>query len=162
MKWTSIAGAIVVAMLVGNIETAYAQPDKLDPVVSELDGRVRDFFERVSHAETGTAFQRILKGSTLAQQTEAVETLVTKTNELKKKYGEYRKSERISAKRVGEDVVLMRYLYKCEQYPVVWYFTFYRTPPRGNITATEIHAAASNWRVIAVRFDTDLDALDRP
>ena len=56
---------------------------------------------------------------------------------------------------IGNDLVLMKYLYKCETFPVVWYFTFYRTSPRGERTAD----TGDSWRVIIVRFDTELELL---
>jgi hypothetical protein len=91
----------------------------------------------------------------LAKQTEAVKTLIDKTNELKAKYGECRKFERIAARRVGEDLVMLKYLYKCEDFPVVWYFTFYRTPSRSDVALTD----SGSWRAIIVRLDTDLESL---
>ena len=48
----------------------------------------------------------------------------------------------------------MRYLYKCENFPVVWHFTFYRTPGAG-----DARAKGAAWRVVAVRFDTELEQL---
>jgi hypothetical protein len=53
---------------------------------------------------------------------------------------------------IGRDLVLLRYLYKGENFPVVWYFTFYRTTAAGE-------TGPGTWRTIAVRFDTDLELL---
>jgi hypothetical protein len=129
--------------------------DRPDPVVDLLDGKVKQFLEAVSVGEAQTAYQKLLAGSQLAKQTEAVKTLVDKTRELKARYGEYRTFERIAVKRVGNDLVLLKYLYKCEHFPVIWYFTFYRTPQRAE-TASD---SMGTWLVVIVRFDTELEKL---
>jgi hypothetical protein len=90
----------------------------------------------------------------LAKQDKALKQLTDKTKQLQTEYGRYRGYEQIAAKRIGEDLVLLRYLYKCEHFPVVWYFTFYRTSTPG-----EPLRGSGDWRVITVRFDTKLELL---
>jgi hypothetical protein len=156
MKHQPFGGASFLSLLIGCVAVSAASAqEKPDPVLELLDGKVKQFLEAVSMGEAQSAYQRLLAGSPLAKQTDAVKTLVEKTQGLKFKYGEYRTFERIAAKRVGSDLVLMKFLYKCEQFPVIWYFTFYRTPQR-------IEGAAETsgaWRAVIVRFDTDLERL---
>ena len=128
--------------------------DPSDPVVAALTARVSQFLEGVSLGTTQAAYQELLAGSILLQQAEAVEALVKKTEELDERYGQYREFELIDARRVGKDLVLLKHLYKCESFPVVFYFAFYRTP-RSDIPAEK----NNNWRVIIVRFDTKLELL---
>ena len=52
--------------------------------------------------------------------------------------------------------LLLKYLFKCEAFPVVWYFTYYRDFSHSR-TASE----DENWVIIAVRFDTQLELLDQ-
>ena len=151
--WVAAWLLLVVAGTWGG-RVAWAQ-ETPDPVINALDARVSQFLEGVSLGTAQQACQELLAGSQLLKQTKAVEALVQRTNELKGKYGEYRAFERIAAKRVGSDLVLLRYLYKCENFPVVWYFSFYRTPPRGDIPAEN----SNHWRAITVRFDTQLELL---
>jgi hypothetical protein len=125
-----------------------------DPEIDALDRKVRQFFEGVSADDAQAAFGQLLAGSQLAKQTEAFKALVDKTRELKTKYGDCRNYEQVAVKRIGKDVVVLKYLYQCEQFPVVWYVTFYRSPQRGD-SAEEGNA----WRVIILRFDTDLESL---
>ena len=80
--------------------------------------------------------------------------LIAKTDQLHELYGPYRGFEAIAARRAGKDLVFLRYLYKCENFPVVFYFTFYRTPRGEPPTET-----SNSWRVIIVRFDTELELL---
>jgi len=120
----------------------------------KLAARVSQFLEGVARGETQTAYEELLRGSQLITQTEAVEALVEKTGRISGQYGQYRAFEQVDVKQIGSDLVLMRYLYKCENFPVVWYFTFYRTPAPG-----ELSAENDTWRVITVQFDTRLERL---
>ena len=45
----------------------------------------------------------------------------------------------------------MKYLFKCEKFPVVWYFTYYRDFSRAG--------GEDYWVVISVRFDTQVELL---
>ena len=59
---------------------------------------------------------------------------------------------------LGKDLVLLRYLYKCDNFPVVWHIAYYRDQREPRL------GEASNGessRVISIRFDTDLEALVR-
>ena len=49
--------------------------------------------------------------------------------------------------------MLVRYLLKCEKFPVIWHVVFYRNFARA-AGATE-----DTWVVISVRFDTQVEAL---
>lgn len=146
-------GLCALAMCLLDAATAPAQ-EPADPVVTALAARVSQFLEGVSLGSTQAAYQELLAGSILIQQAEAVEALVKKTEEIPGRYGRYREFEVIGARRVGKDLVLLKYLYKCENFPVVFYFTFYRTP-RSDVPAEK----NNNWRVIIVRFDTKLELL---
>ncbi len=138
----------------GRISPGQQIPTKTDPVLVALDAKIGQFLEGVSAGQAQNAYQELLAGSQLARQEKAVKELIDKTNDLQKKYGPYREFERIAAKRVGSDLVLLKYLYKCENFPVVWYFTFYRTPTPG-----EAPPKSSTWRVVTLRFDTELELL---
>ncbi len=132
--------------------------DPVDPVVEQLHEKVSQFLEGISHGSGSSgskAFEIFLAGSPLSKKTADREALIKSTAELTVRFGDYRSFEQISAKRIGKDLVLMKYLYKCETFPVVWYFTFYRAPSRGERSAD----TTDSWRVIIVRFDTELELL---
>ncbi|MBI2827497.1 MAG: hypothetical protein HYX69_22710 [Planctomycetia bacterium] len=132
-----------------------------DPAVAALAARASVFFESVSEDKIQEAFATLLAGSQLAKgdRQEQLTLLMKKTRDLATNYGPYRNHERIAARRVGSDLVVLKYLYKCENYPVVWYIVYYRDQrePRG----TEAASALDTWRVVTLRFDTDLEALAR-
>jgi hypothetical protein len=129
-------------------ETALA-----DPVVGKLHEKVTRFLDSVAEGKESAAFDDLLVGSQLLEQAGAVRALVDKSKEIVDRYGAHRESEQISAKRIGKDVVLMKYLYKCEKFPVVWHVTYYRDFSRTNT------APDDRWVVISVRFDTQVEAL---
>ncbi len=133
---------------------SFGQPAAEEPVseLDKLDATVKTFLEGVSANLAEKAYQELLAGTQLLKQ-DAFKDLVDKTADLTK-YGKCHAFERIGVRSVGEDLMLLKYLYKCKQYPVVWYFSFYRTP---------VDAAAGSekgaWRVVSVRFDTRLELL---
>ena len=92
----------------------------------------------------------ILADGPLAGRTEAIDRLVARFEEIQKDSGKYSMAESILEKRVGTDLILLKFLYKAENYPVVWYFTFYRRP-----------SDKTKWIVISLRFDTRLEQLER-
>jgi hypothetical protein len=147
-------GILTVAACLMSGQISWGQ-ETVDPVVEQLHEKVSLFLESISHGSALNAFEKFLIGSPLLKKTADSRALVKKTGEFTGLYGEYRAFERISAKRIGNDLVLMKYLYKCETFPVVWYFTFYRTPPRGERPADTV----GSWRAIIVRFDTELELL---
>ncbi|MGD9723228.1 MAG: hypothetical protein AB7O59_17985 [Pirellulales bacterium] len=131
---------------------AQDERDFTDPIIGKLDNRVTQFLNSVAAGTPSAAFGELLAGSRLLEQEAAVKTLVDKAKEIPDRYGAYRESEQLSAKRLGKDLVLLKYLFKCERFPVIWYFAFYRETSR----ATN---GDDNWVVIAVRFDTQVDTL---
>ena len=143
--------AAVLALTAGSLR---AQEKRFDEVIEALDGRVKFFLEEVKSGKSEAAYEKLLSGSQLLKQTDGLKTQVAKTDALEALYGQYKGFERIADRRVGSDLVLLRYLYKCERFPVVWYFAFYRTPE-----ATPSAKDNGDWRAILVRFDTNLDAL---
>lgn len=128
--------------------------EAVDPVISKLDDEIATFLQSVAEKDEKRAFDRLLLGSQLHEQTSAVEQMLEKVGQFERSYGKHQESERISQKRVGKDLVLLTYLYKCKDFPVVWHFKFYRDYNRATLMND-----SNNWVVIGVRFDTELDAL---
>ncbi len=138
-------------------QAALAQ-EATDPIIEELHGRAAAFLEEVSQDRTEVAYQELLRDSPLLKQfeeSEQMKKLIEKTKELKGKYGECRKIERVVERKIGTNLILLRYLYQCEVFPVVWHFVFYRVPPRSDISSP----ADQPWRLVVVRFDTELERL---
>lgn len=149
----SVMMAVLLTAHVSRGQPAVLPKNEVD--IEKLDKQVSAFFGNLTKPDLDEeAFKELFANGPLAQQEKAVATLVAKTREFDSKYGPYQANERIDARRVGQHLVLMKYLYKARDYPVVWYFTFYHdftvSPPASN---------GGNWVLIAVRFDTRLDLL---
>lgn len=147
---------LLILFVGGGVSLGQTPPPEKDPVLLDLDDRIGQFFEGISMGETQNAYEDFLAGSRLIKQDKALKELTEKTQQLQTKYGRYCGFDQIAAKRIGKDLVLFRYLYKCKDFPVVWYFAFYRAAVPG-----ETPAEKSPWRVVSVRFDTELELLAR-
>ncbi len=126
-----------------------------DAILTSLGDRVSLFFESVSSGQTSEAFRELLAGSALVEQEDALKQLVEQTAQLATKHGRYRGAEQIGARRIGQDVVLLRYLGKYDQCPVIWSFVYYRPPAPVGATAAE----PEPWRIVSVQFHTEWERL---
>jgi hypothetical protein len=132
-----------------------------DVVVSALSGQLSNFFTSVSAGEVKDAYEALLTDSQLAKRDrqEQLTALIKKTTDLPTNYGQFHSFERITAKRVGADLVIFKYLYKCENFPIVWHVVYYRD--LRETRPSDASDGFNNWRVISIRFDTDLESLAR-
>ncbi|MGN0930950.1 MAG: hypothetical protein ACI4NP_04460 [Thermoguttaceae bacterium] len=99
------------------------------------------------------AVEDFLKNSSLADNEKIKMKFSDGLRTINQNFGAYVSYEPIGFKMIGTDLVVFRYLYKCQNYPVVWYFTYYR--PR---TKTSDVSSTSPWNLIGFRYDTNLDA----
>ncbi len=156
--------ALLAAMLVCLVGSAVAQgqtsatPTAEDSEIAPLDARVKEFLDKVAADQSQQAYKDLFSGNPLFdsnKRSDALTNLIGKTAELKTNFGECLEVERLSAKKVGSRLVVLRYLCHCERFPVVWYFVFYRPLQRRDTVVQP----SSSWYVISVRFDTDLERL---
>lgn len=127
-----------------------------DATLVQLERQLNGFFDSMLSGETDQAFDSLLAGSPIAARVETVRELKAKSKELETRYGRHRGFERLDTRSVGQDVMLFRYLFKCENYPVVWHFTYYRAAP-----STDATSSRENWKLISLKFDTQLEAAAR-
>ncbi|MDR2171213.1 MAG: hypothetical protein LBP59_13805 [Planctomycetaceae bacterium] len=126
----------------------------------ELDDRIKQFFDEIiANSSSASAFDSLLTTGSTTTTNSLIDTSIsemkTKLDDVKTRFGNFKDYEKIDAKPIGKDLVIIRYLLKCESYPVVWTFTFYRRP---NATTTTI-VTTTQWQTIGLRFDTNLDIL---
>jgi len=121
--------------------------------VVKLQSGIEDFFKGFSSPTTGPeqAFSALVGKGPLSKN-EALTELVKKASKLEERYGRYTGNEAASVKTIGNDLVILRYLFKGERFPVVWHFYYYRAANG---------AMAKDWNLIEIRFDTNLDGLDK-
>jgi hypothetical protein len=124
--------------------------------VGVLEEKIDRFFKQLTDKSVGPEFavREIIANGPLKERTDDTARLIEQALILEKRYGSYTGHEAVSTKVVGKDLVFFRYLYKGEKFPVVWYFTFYRT-------ATASIAIKREWTLIALRFDSKIEGLDR-
>ncbi|MGL6194409.1 MAG: hypothetical protein ACRC2T_06255 [Thermoguttaceae bacterium] len=131
-----------------------------------LERRIETFFTNLTSSSgntTRTAFDDLFRDVLSSRSTtnEVIEQLVSKYTELKNSgIGFPRGCERLETKCVGKDLIIMKYLFKYDNYPVVWYFTFYKSVRTvSTVSPTTISSGTQNWFLIGVRFDTNLEPL---
>ncbi|MDR0610805.1 MAG: hypothetical protein LBG58_11895 [Planctomycetaceae bacterium] len=130
------------------------RPAGAQPVIGEsykeLEDKIRTFFDQLIIGNTTNAFENLLLQSPLGSSSAPAAEIRTKLDETKKHVGEFHAYEFYQVKPIGKDIVLIRCILKCEYYPVVWTFTFYRKASLPGSTGT-------SWQLIELRFDSNLD-----
>lgn len=129
--------------------------------------RVESFFNELMSASTRNStktafedlfFRDISPGTRASSPSESIETMSSAFFELRNSdVGIMHSSEYIDSKNIGNDLVLMRYLSKHENAPILWYFTFYRSQQRSGEVSSP--GQNSNWNLIQIRFDSNLEPL---
>ena len=146
----------------GKTASLFAQtveaPTAAGPSASELESLhavVKTFFENISDPAAGPkkGLEILLKNSPL--EGESKEELMTALSEkiaaVNSQFGPYLSFEAIGVKSIGRDLVVLRYLYKCQNYPVVWYFIFYRP-----LSSAE-ESGNKAWFLIHFYYDSQLN-----
>jgi hypothetical protein len=157
-KYFLFSGVVSFAVLLMISYAVRAQSYVAPEPYKELDDRIKQFFDEiVANPSSATAFDSILSTGLSSGGSSLIDTSIaemkTKLDDVKNRFGGFKDYEKIDAKPIGKDLVIIRYLLKCESYPVVWTFTFYRRPSVVTL------ANAVQWQTIGLRFDTNLDIL---
>lgn len=122
-----------------------------DTDAAMLKNRIQVFFDTISEQPNSlSAYQKMFYGSPLTDSSAA--EMSQKTDDLTKS-GTGWTPELLDTKSIGTDLILIRYLYKSETHPVIWYFTFYR-PPAATRTADN---TSRTWICIGIKFDTNYE-----
>lgn len=141
----------------------------------EWEDRIRTFFTELiantSSSGMSKPFDELLRGGPLASPTESesIKAMRTNLDTIKEQFGPFKEYEKIDVKPIGKDLILTRYLLKCDQHPVVWNFSIYRRPSAtsgltasGALSITTSPSGStgdSTWFVIGVKCDAHLDQL---
>ena len=120
-----------------------------------LQASITNFFEQISNPASGPrkALDEILKNSPFEGNTkeEMINVLAEKIGGINAQFGDYVSYEHIGTKEIGKDLVVFRYLYKCRNYPIVWYFIFYRPLPMNGEPGGKV------WQLIHLYYDSQLN-----
>ncbi len=131
----------------------------------EFDEKITLFFEQLKSGSTN-AFENLVQNSPLgaAQAGGQIADMRTRFEETQSGlYGNMLAWEKHGTKRIGEDITVVRYILKYENYPMIWTFTFYRKPAdSGTLSVSPAPTSFVNpnpWTLIEMRFDSNLDIL---
>ena len=148
--------AIALAISTGTVALAQERiSEEVQAELEQVQKTVDSFFRNFTDKSIGPdkSLRELLIGSPLKDRKEAIATLTQQAGQLEKQYGAYLNHERVAYKMHGSDLMLVRYLFKCEKFPVIWNFYFYR-PGNSGLTKRD-------WTLIELKFDANLESLDR-
>lgn len=120
----------------------------------KLAEEVAQFFENLNNDDfkTEDVFEELLAGSQLGRkQSKQLQDLLEKYETLETRYGKFLKASELDAQTVGDSLIYLTYLYKTQEFPVVWRFVYYRPPSD--------EADATDWFIVRLSFDTRIDDL---
>ena len=129
--------------------------EEMQGEVAALQNKVDLFFRQLTDKTVGPerAVREIVASGPLKDRNEEISKLIDQASLLDQRFGAFTGQQPAGVKAVGSDLVFLRYLYKGDRFPVVWYFTFYRT--------TITPGLKRDWSLIALRFDTKIEALEK-
>lgn len=161
MKFKNIGLFFVLVVVFLSQKTIFAQnPTDLE-LFQTQGSRIDEFFKILDEkSDSRDAFSYLFANSPIMvknQQNfqEMLDKLVESTSKLRT-ISPVWVPEQFDAQKIGRDIVIMRYLYKGDTIPVVWYITFYRPPSK---ITSESSLTPPTWHCIGVRFDTNLEPL---
>ncbi|MBR4833258.1 MAG: hypothetical protein IKU86_02845 [Thermoguttaceae bacterium] len=125
--------------------------------VETLRSAIGNFFENLSDPNRGPrkALDELMKNTALGDNEKTTSGLADNLKQISTNFGAYVAYEPVGVKTLGSDLIEFHYLYKCQNHPIVWRFTYYR--PRPN----SADPASVSWTLLGVRFDSDIDAAFR-
>ena len=97
----------------------------------DAEGKILKFFNGIMKNEIEDSYKSLLKNSPLRAKKDDMKKLIRETERAKKYYGKLAGFEFVSAEKVTDSYIRLRYLGVCENYPMRWVFTMYRSPKDG-------------------------------
>lgn len=143
-----MAGLLAVPLLaVWQGASAQLNEIETDEALQRLGRRINAFLVSIPKDELDEQFDLLVERSPLrkdeAKLTQLKDAILRETS----RYGSFREVETVRLELHGQSVARGVYLYKCQDFPLVFDFTFYRTN------------ASDEWALIALRFHLDYEKL---
>lgn len=150
-RWTIYALLVIPAVIWGGMSRfGRAQPD--NALTADEPRQVADaidaFLRGVGRGDANRALEELLQTSPLRNSRKITDLGGAIRRELPR-CGAYLGIEPLRVERFGRSMVHCLYLYRCQDFPVVWRFTFYRAE------------GSSDWSLISLKFDMDYDQISR-
>jgi hypothetical protein len=121
-------------------------PQSNDGLPREISKSCNDFFRALVGGNPDAAFQKMLGTSPLGNKKDQAAKRVETFNKAVEVYGAVKGHEFAGSDAVSESLVKVKYITLHEQFPLRWFFTFYKSPVRG-------------WTIINMTFDDDVEYL---
>jgi hypothetical protein len=106
---------------------------------------IAGFFTLVQKGQVEEAYEKLTKGSQIAEHEDEVKTLKTKTSEALELFGPVHGYEQVENKSVGMNLTRRTYISLGRDFPLRWRFYFYRS--------------SSSWRLVDIRVDDRLTGI---
>ena len=146
---------MVFSRLIGQVASVSAQATSESEaiVTNALTKRVEVFFGELKSPSVNAhdAFANLLAGGPLGSRVEQLTAFVDSYKKLEASHGRLLITKQVQAKRVGDDLIFLTFLYESERFPLVWRFAFYR-PPLDTLERPD-------WFVVRLSFDTKLEQI---
>lgn len=111
--------------------------------------QIEEFFTALEKHQVDDAYAQLLKGTRIAERTNEVANLKSKTQQAISLFGDVQGRELIEARSVGSRLLSVTYLSLGRDYPLRWRFYYYKP--------------ADTWRLIDIRVDDRLaDMFEEP
>jgi hypothetical protein len=148
MRTGVMAGVLVLGLFVAwHHAPAQINEPGQDESLSRLGRRINTFLVSIPKEELDEQFRLLLEGSPLNKDRKKLEQLLESIRRETQRYGSFREVEQVRLELRGQSVARGVYFYKCQDFPLVWEFTFYRSD------------ADDEWALIALRFHVDYEKL---
>lgn len=157
VPWAFFAAIVLAAWMPPAAPAQETIPADMKLEIETVQAEVERFFKDFSPRSLGpeAAIRQIIGNGPLKDRTAEISQLSEQAEQLEARYGAYVGHEAVSARVSGKSVIFLRYLYKGERFPIVFYFTFYRP------ASAALLPVQPKWSLISLRFDARLEALDR-
>lgn len=153
MKTLRILHFTTAALLVATGVSALAQEPKTKPnapavqtptqlTEAPVRQQIDDFFNTLEKRDVEAAYNQLVKGTKIAERSEEVSTLKSKTQQAVTLFGEFQGHELIDLKTVGTRLLAATYMSLGKNFPLRWRFYYYKP--------------ADVWQLIDIRVDDRL------
>jgi hypothetical protein len=116
-----------------------AEGQSLDETVRK---QIDDFFSGLEQHQVDTAYDALVKGTKIAERTEDVATLKSKTQQAIELFGDLQGHEFVGAKSVGSHLLNATYMSLGKLFPLRWRFYYYNS--------------GDGWKLVDIRVDDRL------
>ena len=118
----------------------------LSSIPAVITEKCKNFFLTCIDSKIDNAFKEILLNSPIIKKDEQLNNLIAGAKQAENLYGKMLDYEYVRSDIISNSLIRVLYFSLHNDFPLRWYYTFYKTPNRG-------------WIIINLRFDDDSQML---